>query len=229
MEHIIQTAKTEEERQAIYRFRYKVYIEEMQKLHVSADHENKFVSDEADAHTILYYTLINQEIAATVRAQRGTEGRFTKEGKAFFGIDAFEKYFDYRQLSIIDRLIVDKPYRRSLLTHQMMLNTYVEALQVGTRLGFISCDDALLPMYLRYGFRIYAEPAILPTGELRHRLLLFLCDEEHLQQVRSPFVKHLPPYLDDKGYDAALAKEKLGLTLLELSGPSPYYLKDGTN
>ena len=221
MEHIIQTAKTEEERQAIYRFRYKVYIEEMQKRHVPADHDNKLLSDDADDYTLLYYAHINNEIAATVRSQRGTEGVFTREGKDFFGMDEFELHFDYRSLSIVDRLIVDDPYRHGLLAHQMMLRTYTDGLEAGTKLCFIACDDQLLPMYLRYGFRIYGEPAVLPTGELRHRLLLFLRDWEHLQRVRSPFLPHLPPTMDDRGADAALAMGKLNLTLTELSGRCP--------
>jgi hypothetical protein len=229
MEHIIQTAKTEDEREAIYRFRYRIYIEEMQKRHVRADHENKILSDHADSYTLLYYAAINHEIAATVRSQRGTEGLFLKEVSTFFEIDEFETFFDHRKIAIVDRLIVDNPYRRGLLAHQMMLRTYTDGLQAGTKLCFISCDDQLLPMYLRYGFRTYKEPSVLPTGEQRHRLLLFLCDKGHLQQVRSPFLPHLTECMDDKGVNAALAKEKLNLTLMELSGQCRFTAKTKYN
>ena len=213
MDYIIQTATSSQEREAIYRFRYRVYIEEMKKWHVQADHENKLLYDDADAYTVLYYAFMNNEIAATVRSQRGTEGLFIKDGKEFFGIDEFEAHFDYRKIAIVDRLIVDQPYRRGLLAHQMMLKTYIEGLQVGTRLCFIACDDQLLPMYIRYGFRIYCDPAILPTGDRRHRLLLFLCDRDHLQKVRSPFLSYLPESMDDKGANAVLVQEKLNLQL----------------
>lgn len=213
MEYYINIARNAAEKELIYRFRYLIYIEEMGKLHMKADHINRLLCDETDLYTTLYYVLINNSIAATLRSQNGIDGPFGSTENIFFDIDQFEGIFDHRSISVNDRLIVDKPYRRSMLYHRMMIKTYTDGLQIGTKLCFISCDDSLLPMYIRYGFRIYREPALLKSGERRHRLLLLLCDKGHLEKVRSPFLSHLPDGLDDHGHFASSAERNLDLEL----------------
>jgi len=213
MSYPIKIASSQQEKEAIYRFRYKVYMEELNKHHIAADHANKMMFNEADDHTILYYADDGKDVIATVRSQRGIEGVFTKDDNEFFGIDEFEKYIDYKKIAIVDRLIVDKAFRHSALAHEMMLATYLGGLEVGTRICFITCDEKLLPMYLRYGFRIYTEPALLSSGEKRNKLVLCLCDRDYLQKVRSPFLLHLPESFDDKEKYATIIEKKLKLRL----------------
>ncbi|MGZ3753349.1 MAG: hypothetical protein ACXVAU_18840, partial [Mucilaginibacter sp.] len=147
MKYDIRVATIKEEKEAIYRFRYRVYIEEMQKTHIQADHEATLLSDEADSYMVLYYSCINNKLAATVRSQRGPEGSFIERDRLFFLTDYFEELFDHNCLAIVDKLIVDIPYRNSLLAHEMMVRTYIDGWKAGTRLCFITCDDQLLSMY----------------------------------------------------------------------------------
>lgn len=219
MGHQILIARTPLERELIYRFRYRIYIEEMQKYHLPADHNNKRLLDEADVYMVLYYATVNGELAGTVRSQRGTEGAFMKEDIAFYGIDEFENFFDHNMIAVVDRLIVDQRFRKSTLAHELMLQTYIDGWQSGTRMCFITCDDQLLPMYLRYGFRTYCKPAVLSSGDRRHKLILFLCDKAHLRKVRSPFLNYVPDELNDYGQMALLSIEKL---YLELSDQAVY-------
>ncbi len=215
MQYHIQTATTQQQREAIYCFRYSIYMEEFNKLHIPADHQNKMLFDDADKYSKLYYAIADKNIVATIRGQRGAEGPFTNTDYNFFKFSEFEKYIGHHKMAIVNRLMVDKEYRRSTLAHEMMLATYLGGLEVGTRLCFITCDDKLLPLYLRYGFRIYTESFILINGEKRNRLVLFLCDKKYLKKTNSPFLTHLPESLDDKGYYAQLVEEKVGFDLLD--------------
>ncbi len=213
MSYQIKTARTPEKKTAIFNFRYKVYIEEMNKLHIAADHGQKLMSDEADGHAMQYYAEAEDEIIATARSQRGKEGSFSEKEIKFFQINAFERYIPHDKLAIVDRFIVQKEYRHGRLANQMMLAIYSGALEAGIRLCFISCEDKLLSMYLRYGFREYTEPLLLASSEKRHRLILFLCDSKHLQKTRSPFLTLLPESVDDKGHYAHLVKKRIGVNL----------------
>ena len=223
MRYPTKIAYSKEEKEAIYRFRFKVYMEELHITHIAADHDKKMLFDEADKYTVLYYVMDDREVIGTVRSQRGTEGMFLENDINFFGLGKLEGSVGYHKIAIVDRLIVAKAYRRSPLAHELMLATYLGGLEAGTKICFITCDEILLPMYLRYGFREYAAPALLPSGEKRCRLVLLLCDKEHLHKVRSPFLGHLPHHMDDMGFYAKKVEEQMGFKLtMELQAPPIY-------
>jgi predicted GNAT family N-acyltransferase len=214
-------ASGKEARAAIFRFRYEVYIEELKKTHIDADHFNRMMYDRADEMSILYYAANETGLIATVRVQHGAKGNFIAKEKAFFSIDMFEEFIPRQQLGITDRLMIKKEYRRSFLAHEIMLATYLDAVKQKAILCFISCEEKLLPMYLRYGFRMYDAPASIDCGDKRYKLLIVVHDRQHLEKVRSPFLQHLPASLDDKGYCATLIREKTGFILTHSLLPEP--------
>ena len=216
MNYTLFRADSPEDKEAIYGFRYQVYIEEMGKTHLPADDDGKLLYDEADNRAILFYAMAEGRLVGTVRALSGADGPFTDRDSVFFNIPEYTRRFGYRKLAVIDRLIVDRAFRKSGLAHELMLATYLYGLQIGTRCGFISCDEMLLPLYLRYGFRSCGEPVTLLSGERRHRMALFLCDKGYMEKTKSPFLPHLPAELDDQGSYAAAAP---GLSNLAAGNP----------
>jgi hypothetical protein len=199
MEYLILKAESEIEKSEIYKFRYSVYVEELNKYHIPANHEEKLMYTKSDRYAVLYYAKANDKIIATVRSHRGVDGPFQLDEVNYFKIDIFKIHFSFNELAIVNKLIVDKHYRNTRLTHLMILETYLGGLEVGTKLCFITCEERLLPMYLRYGFRIYDEPILIENEIKRFKLILCLCDREYLLKVKSPFVKYLPQNSDDNG------------------------------
>ena len=213
MEYQIIIAKTQEEKEAIYKFRYKIYFDELKKLHLPADHTNKQMYDEADEYCALYYAKDGENIIATVRAIRGVDGAFLKADIDFFNIGKFEEYFNHDEIAVVNRLIIDKPYRHTPLTNELMLATYFGGLDVGTKLCFITCDSSLLGFYLKYGFRLFQNPVAIKNNQLRYHLVLILYDLAHLKKVNSPFVPHLPEQLNDHGAYARKIESDVGYGL----------------
>jgi len=54
----VRIAKTQEEREAVYRFRYRVYVEELKRDYPDANHEEKWLRDDDDdqGYAVNFYT-----------------------------------------------------------------------------------------------------------------------------------------------------------------------------
>jgi len=206
MKYTITRARTAKEREAIYRFRYRIFIEEQQKLYIKADHEHKMLYDEIDAFATLYYAQQEGIVIGTVRVMHGAEGDFTQSDIDFFSINNYEKYFSHEELAIADRFIVAPQFRHTRLAYLLMMTT-LGGLEQGVKVCFITCLDALLDMYLHFGFRAYAEPYLLENGFKRHKLVLHIDDLEYLEKAKSPIVKYLKPGFYDDNKFAAMANK----------------------
>ena len=213
MAYDIKIAGSQKEKDAVFSFRYEVYVEELQKNHIQADHQQRMIYDQADSFSLLYYCMKESALISRVRSQRGAEGSFRNEDATYFQIDDFEQVCHYHEMAIVDRLMVAKSHRHGPLGHEMMLATYLDGLRLGTKVCFITCEEKLLNMYFRYGFRRYGQPAALSNGEGRFKLVLYLCDRAYLQQAGSPFLPYLDKNWDDRGLYAARTEEALHLKL----------------
>ncbi|MFN8236637.1 MAG: GNAT family N-acyltransferase [Chitinophagales bacterium] len=209
----IHTAKTNDEKEEIYRFRYKIYIEELKKLHFVADHNKKQLYDEADNYCAVYYVKNNDGIIGTCRAIRGTDGQFTESDISIFNISFIEQFIEHEKIAVVNRLIIDKSYRHTNLVHQLFLESYLGGLKEGTRICFVTCDSMLLHMYIKYGFRTFSDPVQLNNKQTRFLLFLSLCDLSYLKSINSPFVPYLPTELDDHGFYAKKMETEGGFNL----------------
>jgi hypothetical protein len=210
MDFKILLAKTQEEKEAVYSFRYRVYVEEMSKYHLKADHERRMMYDEIDEWALVYYGLVNNEIVSTVRSIRGTENVLPVSEVRYFEIDKLESEIPHNKIAIVNRLAVDKKYRHTSITAHNFYSTYKDGSVLGIQLCFVTCEELLLPIYLHYGFRVYGEPIILDGNKKRYRLVLFVTDYSYLKSVNSPFLQFFDGLTDDKGEYAAKVKEILG-------------------
>src|SRR3954452_3289317 len=60
-------ATTDDEREAIYRFRYNIYVEELGRYRAAADHEHRRLADAEDATSWLFYAAHGDEVVASFR------------------------------------------------------------------------------------------------------------------------------------------------------------------
>ena len=67
----IAIAETDDEKRAVYRFRYRIYVEEMGKYKSVADHARREFYEPCDAHSRLFYATENGEVVATARTTWG--------------------------------------------------------------------------------------------------------------------------------------------------------------
>ena len=67
-------AETADEKEAVYRFRYSVYVEEMGRYQGSADHAGRRLAEAEDERSWIYYARDGDELVGTARLSWGANG-----------------------------------------------------------------------------------------------------------------------------------------------------------
>lgn len=189
--NLIREARTENERSAVFSFRYRVYIEEMGKPYASADHENKSLTDKLDDTATILFVEMNNEIAGTVRINWGSvESSYAAFDNEAFAISKFDRFAKHA-FSFNSRLSVSPQYRRSALALNLATHSYQLGLKRRVLLNFISCRPELTRFFERLGFRRYTDMFFDKDAGSQVPLVLALEDVEHLKSVKSPFLSAL--------------------------------------
>src|SRR6185369_5792109 len=129
----IWVADDEQTRRAIYRFRYKIYIEEMGKPYRNADHVNELLTDDLDQNATLLYAELNGQIVGTLRVSWGLDPAVIAAFSKPFGLEMFEA-FSPTDFSFCSRLMVAPRLRRSALAANLSTAAYREGRRRGVLL-----------------------------------------------------------------------------------------------
>src|SRR5437762_7034336 len=157
MAYEVGVAQTDEEKEAVYRFRYTVYVEEMGRYQNTADHAGRrLVEPEDDESFILY---IRDADDGTVV---GT-GRMTWGGRGFsqrqideYSLAPFLDALPHECIAVGERVMVMPSLRGTGLIDELMERRNQTALEHDIRIQFAACEPHLLSLYLGQGRRTYA-------------------------------------------------------------------------
>jgi hypothetical protein len=102
---LVESASTVDDRVAIYRFRYAIYIEQMGKSYPFADHKLRQLSDSLDDDASLLFVKHSERVIATVRLNWGHDRQATMAYRdQFSGLPP-------ASLCFCSRLMIDPQYR----------------------------------------------------------------------------------------------------------------------
>ena len=90
----IRLATTEDDRNAAYRLRYELYVEEQGLFEDVADHDRRHLSDEMDEHADITIGIADGEVVGTGRSVRGGGDRIDRESRETFDVGAFADLLD---------------------------------------------------------------------------------------------------------------------------------------
>ena len=149
----IRVARTDDEKRAIYEFRYRIYIEEMGKPYSHADHTLKQLKDELDDQATLLYSTRNGEITGTLRINWGED---VSAFKAFAESCALANFRDFPadSLSFCSRLMVHQARRSSAVAAALSTAAYLRGRSRSTQFNFIHCAPRLSNFFERLGFQV---------------------------------------------------------------------------
>jgi N-acyl-L-homoserine lactone synthetase len=183
----VHQARTQEEREAIYRFRYHIYVEELEKGFLDVDHERRMIYDEDDVSegAVLFYTQSKGEITGTVRAVVWRPGEAPDAIRERFSFDIFPGVASLTTAET-SRLLIDRSVRGSLVLPALARAMYEYMIGQDVALVFAYCAPGLVRAYRKLGYRPYAGELICNQDGVRVPLVGVLSDLDYLQRVGSP-------------------------------------------
>jgi CRP-like cAMP-binding protein len=194
----VHVAETAREREGIYRFRYKVYIEELH-YNYEADHERKWLKQPEDdlPETTLLYTGSPDEVTSSVRVRAWKPGHVPPD--VFQGL-SLERFPGIERLNVafIGRLMIRRTLRGKLLLPSLLAAGYEFLVgQRGADLAFLDCIPGIVRHYRQLGARPYGGRLFDLGYSPGIPLVIVLSDHDHLKRsgsIVAPLVKkHFGP------------------------------------
>jgi CRP-like cAMP-binding protein/predicted GNAT family N-acyltransferase len=198
-------AQSEAEREAVYRFRYSVYVDEMGKTGLAyADHAKKRLTDSLDETGKIYVATADGDVVATLRVNHATTTQLPEAMAKAYGLAKF-KNFPQSALSFTSRLMVTRNLRGSSALNLLLAKAYADGLEEGTLFDICNCTPALVELYEHLGYRPYTENFTDPEVGYRVPMVLVLRDAKLLEAIRAPFWRKLKdqPSLWESGAEQA--------------------------
>lgn len=189
----IKLAETPEEKDAIFRLRYKIYVEEM-KISLHADHEQRKIVDFLDKNGNLFYAKTNGDIVATGRVNFGKDSPLELESE--YEMERFGEYYP-NKVSTTTRFMIEPEYRGSTVASRLIKELYNFGQQGGTEFDFINISPNNYQFYRHMGYREYAKNFHHEAWGECIPLVLVMNDAKYLTHCKSPFSR-IVPYNPDK-------------------------------
>ena len=220
MNTAIHIAETPAEREAIYKLRYQIYVEEMHIFGSVANHDEQLFIEETDAHARLIYATVNGEIVGSLRLNLGVDAPFSEEFEETYNLHLFRDNVSDDQLMVLTRFMVKEEYRGSAIAFRMIAEAGKVAIQHNIQVAVCDCQPHLIRYYNRMGFRSYACDIYNdPEFGIMIPLALVLPDQGYLKAIRSPLKSMLTPLADQSLGDALAAC--LGAPRVDTLGDRP--------
>jgi hypothetical protein len=195
----IHLAETDEERQAVYRFRYDVYVQEMGRYRGVADHEERLLVEPEDDYSRIFYAARDGEVVGTSRFTWGGDGPFSARQIEQYHLAPFLAELPPEAMVVGERGMVAPHLRGSGLFREMGRETRRFVNDRRIQLIFGACEPHLLSLYLGRGARTYAKRNVnSPEAGYLIPIVTVVEDVDYLRRIGSPDAESL----QDFGADA---------------------------
>ncbi len=185
-------AETDEEKKAIYRFRYEIYVEEMSRQLTSSDHKEKMLYDEMDEWGTLIYVKVNSKLIGTSRINIGQLRKFHPELRDTLELTRFQKFYSgklHQNFGLITKLMVDPVFRNSQALYLLMAKAYELSCAHNVQFTFGGCNIYLLRLYEEIGGQRFGKNFQDPGYGMLTPIVWLIDDVEHMRKLHSPFYR----------------------------------------
>jgi hypothetical protein len=203
----VHLATGEDERAAIYRQRYEIYVEEMDRYSAIADHQNRWLVEELDEVSRLFYAVRDGGLVGSIRLTLGADGGLTPGLVEKYSLGPFLDEVPVDDLIVGERFMVNAAFRGTDVLFQMF-TTYMQLvndLRIQLMIG--DCEPHLLNVYQALGFRPYAQRNInsADAGYLIP-VVVVAEDIDYVRRLRSPLAEVMVDFGDDHRIPACVER-----------------------
>lgn len=190
-------ARTESERAAVYRFRYRIYAEEMGLTLPEADHEAKLLTDPLDGPGISYALLDDGEVAGSLRLVYLEDVFDAAPLIKKFSMQPALAELGASAICTTSRFMLDPRRRHGRAILALMEMVYRDAAERGVRLNYGDCSPHLVPFYEHLGYRRYTRAYNDSSYGFKVPILMLARDWEGFERLRSPLARAASRFPDD--------------------------------
>lgn len=204
----VKRATTPEEREAIYRFRYTVYVEELGRVLGGADHTKKTVTDPDDEKdfSVHLYTGTPDELTGSVRLRCWEPGGVPQSDFQLLSMDDFPDIKTSR-VAELGRLMIRPTLRGKLILPSLARATYEHlAGEFRGDLAFCYCAPGLVHHYRKLGFRPYSGRIVDTVDGIHVAMVCVLSDGIYLKEQGSPVAALAKTYYTRARRDADMRR-----------------------
>ena len=190
---VIRLARTQAEREAVFRLRYEVYAEELQRTQLYVDHERQSIEEPLDRDGNLFVAYEGSRVIGTVRTNI-VRNQSLADYCALYQMERCGKGHSLLS-SVTTKMIVACAHRSHTLGYQLAMAGYEQLLRDGIEHDFIDVYPARMSFVTRLGYQVHIPQVQHPEYGEVIVMRLALRDVPHLRSVGSPFVTCLEQHL----------------------------------
>ena len=162
----VREVTSENERDAVFRFRYRIYVQDQGRQEPHADHARRTLREPLDDRGWLLGAFQDDRVVGTLRTNQ-------------------------EQVSITTKLMVEPGIRGGLVALRLAKLTYAIALEHHVTWDYVDARDETVPLFERLGHRVLRTDLDHPSYGRANLMCLALRDIDHLAHVQSPFLSVL--------------------------------------
>ena len=188
----VQHVQHPSDREQVYRFRYRILVEELRQAPASADHKRRMVRDALDdtARLLVAVDEQNGAVVGTLRSCFGCDQPLDPKLVRALGLEPMVGAIGAERISYTSGLVVDPAFGGETIASTLATQLYSVALAKRLQVDVLACDPTLASTCHQLGYRPYDQPIQRSgAGEPRLPLALVLRHGSYLSRVRSPFAK----------------------------------------
>jgi hypothetical protein len=187
--HSVRLAETLEERRAIARLRYSLYISRDGKAYTGVDHKLCTFWESVDDVSQNFFVSVD---GCCLTAVRVTPAELAP--RDFHLNLLLEHAGNIRtDVSIVNsRLVVQRNLRARSWIVPLFLEVFRDGVASGARYCIVGTRDDLVPIFLRFGFKCIGDRYVDPVAGTLNAMCLDAHDIEHLLKINSPYVRAFP-------------------------------------
>jgi Cyclic nucleotide-binding domain/Acetyltransferase (GNAT) domain len=149
-------ARSDQEREEVFGFRYSVYVEELGRYRNAADHDRRRLVEPEDAHSVIYAAREDGRVVGTARLTFGSD-RLSPRQIEQYSLGPFLEEMPAELMAVGERLMVSPDLRGSTVSPKLRDLQREDIDARGVQLVFGGCEPHLLSMNLSGGGCTYAE------------------------------------------------------------------------
>lgn len=191
-------ARSEEEKEAVYRFRYDIYVEEMGRYRGIADHAHRRFREPEDDTARIFYAASDGKVVATSRMNWGGDAPFTDRLIDHYRLEPFLAEIPPEAMAVGERGMVSTELRGSPIFSELGKKTSEFISEKRVQLIFGACEPHLLSRYVSQGSQTFAAENInSPDAGYLIPIVNVVEDVEYLRRIGSPSASTARDWGDD--------------------------------